>query len=74
MNNLDQNEMRADLQQIYAQDPEAKLVPIIGRSVADPVRPEDANGKFRPHPLLVLLGTLGVFTLSVFAYFTYFQP
>jgi hypothetical protein len=74
MQGMDQSDMRKDLQQLYAQDPEARLMQIVWRSLADPVKPEDANGRFRPHPLLVLLGILGAFAATVSLYFTYFKP
>jgi hypothetical protein len=70
---MDQNEMRAELQQLYATDPEARLLQVMSRSFADPVKPESANGRFRPDPLLVLLGVLAGFVASVFLYFTYCQ-
>jgi hypothetical protein len=71
---MDQSDMRKELQQLYAHDPEARLLQILWRSLADPVKPEGANGRFRPHPLLVLLGILGAFAATVALYFTYFQP
>jgi hypothetical protein len=74
MQGMDQNEMRAELQQLYATDPEARLLQVMGRSFADPVKPECANGRFRPDPLLVMLGVIATFVASVFLYFTYFQP
>jgi len=74
MQAMDQSDMRKELQQLYAQDPEARLVQIVWRSLADPVKPEEANGRFRPHPLLVVLSILGAFSAIVALYFTYFQP
>lgn len=74
MQSMDQSDVREDLRQTYAQDPEARLLQIVSRSLADPVKPEAANGRFRPHPLLVLLGVIGAFVVGVFLYFTYFQP
>lgn len=65
--------MRAELRQLYATDPEARLLQVLGRSFTDPVKPESANGRFRPNPLLVVLGVLAAFVASVFLYFTYFQ-
>jgi hypothetical protein len=73
MQDIDQDEMRAELRQLYATDPEARLRQVIGRSFADPVKPESGNGRFRPDPLLVVLGVIAFFVASVFLYFTYFQ-
>jgi hypothetical protein len=74
MQGMTQSDMRKELQQLYAQDPEARLLQSFWRSLADPVKPEDANGRFRPHALLVLLGILGGLAATVALYFTYFQP
>jgi hypothetical protein len=73
MQDIDQDEMRAELRQLYATEPEARLLQVMGRSFADPVKPESANGRFRPDPLLVVLGVIASFVVSVFLYFTYFQ-
>lgn len=73
MQDIDQDEMRAELRQLYATDPEARLLQVMGRSFADPVKPESAKGRFRPDPLLVVLGVIALFVASVFLYFTYFQ-
>jgi hypothetical protein len=45
------------LRTFYAQDPEVDVAARIRRLVADPLRPEDEKGRFRPNPLLVLLLT-----------------
>jgi len=68
------DEMRRDLRQLYEQDPEARLLRLIGRSLADPVKPQSKDGRFRPHPLLVLLTLFGVIMTGVFLYFSYLQP
>jgi hypothetical protein len=73
MQDIDQDEMRAELRQLYATDPEARLLQVMGRSFADPATPESANGRFRPDPLLVVLGVIATFVASIFLYFTYFQ-
>lgn len=59
---------------MYAQDPEATLRQIVRRSLADPVKPEDANGRCRVHPLVVLLSTSGAIAAAAFVYFSFFQP
>jgi hypothetical protein len=73
MQDIDQDEMRAELRRLYATDPEVRLLQVMGRSFADPVKPETANGRFRPDPLLVVLGVIASFVANVFLYFTYFQ-
>ena len=59
---------------MYAQDPEATLRQIVRRSLADPVKPEDPNGRSRVHPLVVLLSTSGAIAVATFVYFSFFQP
>jgi hypothetical protein len=74
MESANQADMYEELRRVYASDPEAGLLQICGRSLADPVKPKNENGQFRPHPLLILLGTFGGLAVSVFVYFTCFQP
>ena len=67
-------ELREELRQMYAQDPEARILPQIRRRLADPMKPTNENGRFRPHPLALLLGTIGAIAAAVFLYFSYFKP
>ena len=71
---IDQSDMRRELRQVYGRDPEARLLQVVVRSLADPVKPEDTTGRFRPHPLVMVLGILGIFAVCVCAYFTFSQP
>jgi hypothetical protein len=67
-------EMREQLRRLYARDPEARFVRSLVRRMADPVKPENEKGRFRPHPLVVWLGLISAVGASVFLYFSYLQP
>ncbi len=66
--------MSERLRELYTKDVEADFFGGMKRRFADPVRPQDAKGRFRPHPLLVLLMTFLCFALVTFFYFSYRQP
>jgi hypothetical protein len=63
-----------NLRCLFEQDPEAQLLAGIRRRLADPLKPEDEDGRFRPHPLVVLLGAMGAIAAGVFFYFGYLRP
>lgn len=65
--------MRARLREFHEQDTEFDLLAAVKRRLADPIRPEDANGRFRPHPLLILLLTFVVIALGTFFFFSFFH-
>jgi hypothetical protein len=67
-------QMQQNLRCLFEQDPEAQLLTGIRRRLADPLKPEDENGRFRPHPLVVLLGAMGAIGAGVFFYFSYLHP
>jgi hypothetical protein len=64
-------QMQENLRNLFDQDPEARLLTGIRRRLADPLKPQDENGRFRPHPLLVLLGAMGSIAAGFFFYFSY---
>ena len=68
---LGKEEMESELCQLFSRDPEARLSANLLRMIADPIRPHDANGRFRPHPLVLILGLVGAFAIVTFTYFTY---
>jgi hypothetical protein len=67
-------QMQQDLRYLFEQDPEARLLVGIRRHVTDPVKSQDEDGRFRPHPILLLLGVIGGLAAAVFLYFSYMQP
>jgi hypothetical protein len=69
----DVERMRARLREFHEQDTENDFPTAAKRLLADPIRPEDANGRFRPHPLLVLLLTFVVIALGTFFFFSFFH-
>lgn len=71
---IDLSEMRQRLLEFYAQDPESDWVAKVKQRLADSVRPQNEKGRFRPHSLLVLLGTIALIATGAFLYFSYFQP
>ena len=67
------SQMQENLRNLFQQDPEAQLLSGIRRRLADPLKPEDDKGRFRPHPLLVLLGAMASIAAGVFFYFGYLR-
>jgi len=41
------------------------------RFFADPVEPQTKTGRWRPHPLLLLWGVIGLFGVGVFLFFSW---
>ena len=62
------------LREFHSQRPDADVVATIKRHLANPVSPQNEKGRLRPHPLIVLLGTIGLVASVSFIYFSYFQP
>ncbi len=65
--------MRERLRQAYAQHPENNLFRQVKRKFRDPAKPEDVRGRWRPHPLLLLLGALTLAAIAIFLYWSFFQ-
>ena len=63
-------EVRSALRMVYEADPESSLQKALLRSLADDLRPVDANGRWKPSPLLVLVLVLVCALAGVFLYFT----
>lgn len=68
------NETREKLRLIYARDPEASLLHQVIRRLADPVKPLNEKGRFRPHPMLAWLTVIGLLAVGIFVYFGCNQP
>jgi hypothetical protein len=71
---LQSTETLRELRVLYAGHPEANLLRNIIRCLADPVQPVTKTGGFRPHPVLVWIGVIGVVAAASFLYFSYIQP
>jgi hypothetical protein len=63
-------EIRTALQSLYRGDPETNLRKALLRHLADDLRPVDEKGRWKPSPLLLLLGLLACALIGVFFYFT----
>ena len=63
-------EVRSALRTVYQADPEANPQKALLRSLADDLQPVGANGRWKPHPLLVPLSLLVCALTGVFLYFT----
>jgi hypothetical protein len=61
---------RQALRKLYDEDGETNLHRAILRALSDDLKPIDANGRWRPSTLLVLLGCLGSALIGVFLYFS----
>ena len=55
----------------FAQDLDAQIVPRLTRWFADPLKPEDERGRFRPNPAALLVVVLGLIAMGAFLYFGY---
>lgn len=64
-----EDEMFASLEEAFKGDPEQSLMWQITQKLRDPIRPEDANGRFRLHPLVLALGLLFLIVIGSFVYF-----
>jgi len=64
-----EDEMFASLEEAFKGDPEQSLMWQITQKLEDPIRPEDAKGRFRVHPLVLALGLLLLIALGAFVYF-----
>lgn len=63
-------EIRAALRSVYREDPESNLQKALLRVLADDLKPVDEKGRWKPNPLLLLLGVLVCALIGVFLYFT----
>ena len=63
--------MRDCLREVYAEDPEARLLANLRRRVEDPLRPRSENGGFRLNPILLLLAAIVVLATSTFLFFSF---
>jgi cytoskeletal protein RodZ len=61
--------MMQRLRERFAQDQESEIVPRLMRWFADPLKPEDENGRFRPNPAVLLVAVVGMIAVGAFFYF-----
>lgn len=59
------------LRKRFAEDPEARITAKLTRWLADPLKPQDRNGRFRPSPVLLIMLASGLTAASAFLYFGY---
>lgn len=71
---VDRTQTLEELRQFYRLDREGRLVANLIRRLADPAKPQDEQGRFRPHPLLLWLVVITMVASAVFVYFTYNLP
>lgn len=64
------DEVRQSLRQIYRNDSETNLKNAFAQSLADGLKPVDDKGRWKPSPLLVLVGALLCALIGVFFYFS----
>ncbi len=63
-------EVRQALRQAYRHDSETNLKTALARSLADGLKPVDEKGRWKPNPLLALVGILLCALIGVFFYFS----
>jgi len=64
-----EDEMFVSLEEAFQGDPEQSLMWQITQKLKDPIQPEDAQGHFRIHPLVLALGLLLLIAVGAFIYF-----
>ena len=62
---------RERLREVYAQDPEARLLANLLRRVEDPLKPRTENGGFRLNPILLLLAAVLALAAGTFLSFSF---
>jgi hypothetical protein len=62
---------RERLREVYAQDPEARLLANLLRRVEDPLKPRTENGRFRLNPILLLLAVILALAGGTFLFFSF---
>jgi hypothetical protein len=71
---ITEDEMLALLDRAFKGDPEQNLVWQLGQKVTDPLKPEDENGRWRIHPLLLAIAALAAIVAGSFVYFGLLHP
>lgn len=69
----EQQLMMQRLRERFAQDQESEIVPRLMSWFADPLKPEDESGRFRPNPAVLLVAVVGVIAVGAFFYFGWTQ-
>lgn len=67
---LSPEEVRKALRCVYRADPETNLQAAFLRTIADPLRPVDATGRWKPNPVLILIFIISCAFLGVFLFFS----
>ena len=65
---IDEEEMRQFLLEAYRQDPESNFLWRMGQRFCDPVQPRNEKGRWRMHPLVLMLAALAAVALATFIY------
>ena len=63
-------EMQQALRAVYRTDPETNLQKALLTAFADDLKPIDQKGRWKPSPLLILVGGVVVTLFAVFVYFS----
>jgi hypothetical protein len=66
--------MHERVSKFLTEDPEDSLRGHITRRLVDPLKPRTSDGHFRVNPLLLILGSVALFSLGIFLFFSYVQP
>ena len=63
-------EVRHALRSLYRADPETNLQAVLSHALADPLRPIDGKGRWKPNPFFILLFICACALAGVFLYFS----
>jgi hypothetical protein len=66
--------MHERLRKFLTEDPEDGPRGHIIRRLEDPMKPGTNDGHFRVNPLLLILGSVALFSVGIFLFFSYGQP
>jgi hypothetical protein len=63
-------EVRQAMRKFHSEDLETDIGKALSHALADDLKPIDAKGRWKPNPLVILVGILLCALLGVFFYFT----
>jgi len=64
------DEVRLALRKLHSEDAETNPELALRAALADDLTPVDAKGRWKPSPLVILVGAIGCALLGVFLYFS----
>ncbi len=63
-------EVRLALRKLHSEDTETNQELALRAALADDLKPVDARGRWKPNPLVIMVGVIACALLGVFLYFS----